>query len=222
MSNAIVFAVITGIGVYGLIMLLIKRRHYRFKYEFGIEFLNNLQKYWESSGKDWDTYSWLIHRSNKMQGEMGGHGVTHGYKPPYQNFIIKRYEIILNMIPELRKCLENDLLRTNPLASQYFNALQESLVRYIGSIEDMETDLKKELKNPIKWFRHGVRDIVALPAYLLGWLGVISDLTVKRIVSSLLFSAISGIFALVGFVSAILTIVIGWDKFLEIVTKIWP
>jgi hypothetical protein len=221
MSNISIFIIICVVGLYGLLKLIIELRKYGIRNEFGVEFLENLKKYWESNGADLEAYGWLIHRSNKMQGEMGGLGVVHNYKPPYQNYMITNYSIILNMIPELRKCLEDDLLSRN-LAHQYMSALQESLVRYLGSIEDKQEVITKEIKNPIKWFRDGVRDILALPAYLLGWLGVISETAAKRLVSSLLFSAISGIVALVGFVSAIVTIVIGWDQFLDVVNRIWP
>jgi hypothetical protein len=54
---------------------------------------------------------------------------------------------------------------------------------------------------------------VAVPAYLLSWLGIISESCVRKLISSVFFKAVSGLIALVGFVSAIVTIVIGWEEF---------
>lgn len=221
MSSALILLSILGIGIYGLIKLIVSLRPCGLRHVFAIEFLENLKTYWESGESNSEAYSWLIHRSNKMQGEMGGFGVVHNYKPPYQNYVITNYDIILNMIPDLRRCLEDDLLSRN-LAHQYMNTLQEALVRYIGSIEDERTEIINDIKNPVKWLRSGVRDIVALPAYLLGWLGVISESTANKWVSSLLFSVISGVVALVGFASAVVTTVVGWDQFIKVIGSVLP
>lgn len=221
MSNALILLSILAIGIYGLLKLIASLRPSGLRHVFAIEFLERLKEYWESGGSDSEAYSWLIHRSHKMQGEMGSFGVVHNYKPPYQNYVITNYDIILNMIPDLRRCLEDDLLSRN-LAHQYMNALQEAIVRYVGSIEDDRSDIINEIKNPVKWLRNGIRDIVAVPAYLLGWFGIISESTLQRWVSSLIFSVISGVVALAGFASAIVTIVIGWEQFVTVMGNVLP
>jgi hypothetical protein len=161
MSSTAVALAIIAISLYGVLKLIIKQRKYEARHSFGVEYLENLRKYWESRGRDLEVYSCLIHRSNKMQNDMGVHGVMHGYKPPYQNYIIKNYDIILNMVPELRKCLDDEII-SDHLAHQFMSLLQESIVRYLGSIEDHQDYIVKEIRNPIKWFRDGVRDIIAI------------------------------------------------------------
>ena len=178
---------------------------------FADEFLGRLKKYVDSAGRNLDDYGWMIHRSNKMQNHLGDLGIIHSYKPPYQNIRYSNYPIILNMLPDLRSSIENGMLTS--VAYQYANALQETLIRHIGCVEDNLEFYEKEIKNPFKWLREGVREIVAVPAYLLSWLGIISESFVHKLISSILFKAFAGFVALIGFVSAIVTIVIGWEEF---------
>jgi len=153
-----------------------------------------------------------------MQNDMGSQGILSNYRPPYQNFMFKNYPIILNMIPELRAAFDDILL--SKLAGQYSSALQESIVRHIGSIEDFLDRQRGELKNPIIWTREGVRSLAGIPANFLGWIGLISSSTAWRINSSLIFKIFSGALSLIGFVSAIITIALGWDQFLTLIDSI--
>jgi hypothetical protein len=221
MSGYSIVLALLAISLYGLLQITRDLRKCRSKHDFAVEFLGQLKSCWESRGGDSETYGWLIHRSNKMQAEMGAHGVLHGYKPPYQNYIIKNYDVILNMLPDLRRCLEDNII-SDHLAYQFLSMLQESLIRYLGSLEDAQEEITRDVQNPIKWFRDGVRDIVALPAYLLSWLGVIPEIYARKFVSSFVFSAISGMVAFLGFSSAVITIAIGWHEFIDVVRNIMP
>jgi hypothetical protein len=207
--------ILFGISLYGFVQIAIRFRLYTKKYEYGINFLENLRTYWESAGSDMETYGWMIYRSNRIQGDMGQHGIISQYRPPHQNYIITNYPIILNMLPELRRSLEDDLLARR-LAPEYANALQESLVRYLGSLEDKQKLSSSEMKNPIKWFREGVRNLMAVPLYIVGWLGVVSDRSVRRWTTSAGFKYLSGLVGLLGLVSGIMTIVLGWDAFIDV------
>ena len=155
-----------------------------------------------------------------MQNDMGGQGIIHGYRPPYQNFMYKSYPIILNMIPELRQAFEDDILSSR-LAGQYSAALQEAMVRHLGNLEDALKGQKAAIKNPIIWLREGVRGITSFPASLLGWLGIISESTAYRFQSSISIKVISGLVTIVGLVSAVFTIILGWNQFLSTINAIF-
>lgn len=213
MERLIIIIVLLAICGYGFVKIGLKLKKQNEKLDFADEFLGKLKSYVDSVGRNLDDYGWMIHRSNKMQNHLGSLGIIHSYKPPYKNIMYSNYPIILNMLPDLRSSIENDILRS--VAYQYANSLQETLVRHIGRIEDNLEFYKKEIKNPFKWLREGVREIVAVPAYLLSWLGIISESFVRKLISSVFFKAVSGLIALVGFVSAIVTIVIGWEEFVK-------
>lgn len=125
---------------------------------------------------------------------------------------------MLNMLSDLRSSIENDILM--PVAYQYANTLQETLVRHIGCIEDNLKFYKKEIKNPFKCLLEGVREIIVIPAYVLSGLGIISKSFVYKLISSVFFKVISGFFTLVCILSAIVSLIIGWDEFVKKLTSI--
>lgn len=218
MDKISALGILICITLYGLMKNILWLININEKREFAIKFFKQLKDYINSGGRDHEAYSYLLNRSNKMQDEMGGQGIVHNYRPPYQNFMFTDYPIILNMIPELRKALEDDILSRN-LGSQYAGALQEAMIRYIGTIEDAQEGQKSELKNPIIWLREGVRSITALPVNMLSWLGIISESTAYRINSSFLAKAASGVITVVGLVSSVFTIVLGWKPFVDLLKK---
>ena len=181
-----------------------------------VEYLEHLKMYIQSQGKDHGAYGWLVHRSNKMQKQLGRSGIYASYRPPYANFQYSNYPIILNMLPDLRNAL-NDAVLLNNLAHQYSMALQDTLVRHLGSLHDLDEVNDTALHNPVIWLREGVRVITAFPLSLLGWLGAMSETTIAHITSSRIFKAISAFAALVGFVSAVIGVVLGWEQFAQLV-----
>lgn len=210
--------VLICITLYGLVKNILWLRNINERRDFAIEFFENLKVYINSDGQNHQAYSYLLNRSNKIQKEMGGQGIAHNYRPPYQNFMYTDYPIILNMIPELRKALEDTIL-SRRLAGQYAGALQESLIRYIGSIEDTLEGQKRELKNPAIWLREGVRSITAFPVNMFSWFGIISESTAYKINSSFLAKAASGVITVIGLVSSVFTVVLGWKPFLDMIKK---
>jgi hypothetical protein len=94
-----------SIIVAGFLTLYARRAKLSDRLEFAGEFRNRFVKYCNSEGQDTETYNWLILNCNKMQTQMGKYGVYRAFRPPYENYIINNYPIVLNMIPEVRKRL---------------------------------------------------------------------------------------------------------------------
>lgn len=211
----LVVVLLFGVGFASLVR---KRVRVTENMEFANEFMAKLRQFVESSGSQSDAYGWLIHRSNKMQEQLGSDGVFAKYRPPFANFQFQNFPIVLNLLPELQRSL-TDQLPSGDLANQYAMALQEALVRHLGTLHDREVDLAKSIRNPLTWLREGVRAIVALPLNVLSWLGVLSEVTVGRITASKYFSALSGLAALIGFVSAVVGLVTGWRQFQNVVVS---
>jgi hypothetical protein len=201
----------------GLIRVIHQRMRISNKLVFAAEFLQKLRAYVDSNGHDNESYGWLTHRSGKMQRQMGHHGIYASYRPPYANFQYSNYPIILNMLPELRKTFDDDVLNRGDLAHQYAIAIQEAIVRYVGNLDDIEQEYIKNLRNPFIWFREGVRAIVSFPVSILGWLGALSERTVSALISSKSFQFVSALVGIVGFISAVMGIALGWDQFKKMV-----
>lgn len=177
------------------------------------DFLTKLREYFHSRGKNLDAYSWLIYNSNKMQNEMGSFGIYAKYKPPYQNNYLNNYPIILNLIPELRRILEDEYLKDTSISIQYAQAIEEALIRYLGKLGELLKENEKALKNPVIWLREGFQLIISFPILLALWLGLISRKVYNKIIENFIFKGITAIFVVLGFLGTLITIVLGWNEF---------
>jgi len=93
--------------------------------------------------------------------------------------------------------------------SEYQPLIGEALVRYMGLSADSIRKKQQEARNPIARFREGVAAILLLPVWFLQSLGLLSDSGSARVARSALFRVLTGVFALVGLVGSVSTIVSG-------------
>lgn len=198
----------------GLISLLFDLKKNRKKIEFARDYKNKLHQYIMSQGSDHEVYGWLIHRSNKMQNQMGCAGIFYTYRPPFANYTFRNYPIILNMMPSLREAFSERFSSPNQQAESYASTLFETTVRHIGIIEDKEELALGRLKNPFVWFSSGVSLALSVPVRILGWFGLLGASAVGFLTSSFLFKTMTAIVSLVGFFSAVVGIVTGWEPFI--------
>lgn len=204
--------IILGLLVIGFVSYLFKFKNINKKISFALEYRNSFCKYLDSKGNDNSLYGWLIYRSNKMQNQMGPQGLISKFKPPYTSYIYSNYPIILNMIPALNDSLHDSLLYNQ--SSQYARAIDEALLRYNGSLNDKHEYIYSRLHSPIAWLQEGISQTVGTPIYVLSVFGIISMTTAGRIISSMLFRTTSGLITLIGLVSSVIGLVVGWDDFL--------
>lgn len=214
-DRIVILVLILAICGLGLLRILKEKKRISDCSALAVNFMEHLMAYVRSGGSDLNSYAWLMHRSNKMQMQLGYSGVYASYRPPYANYRYSDYPIILNMLPDLRHALDDSILSGSPVVNQYSMALQDTLVRHVGSLHDQDDINDKALRNPVVWLREGVRTVVALPLTLLGWLGVLGETTVSRLLSGRAFKAVSAFVAVVGFVSAVMGIVLGWRQFVQ-------
>jgi hypothetical protein len=173
------------------------------------EFADRFMRYVGSAGQDEAVYVELTQRVVRMQRELGGHGVMGMYRPPFANYAVHDYPILLNMLPEYRTAANDWALKSQ--ANQYSSTIRDVLVRYSGALEEAELDALRAARNPLVWFREGVRAAVALPFRLLGSLGILSPAATSGIVGSSLVRVASGFVALVTLVAGCVQIITGWD-----------
>lgn len=183
---------------------------------FTQQFLQNLRSFIGSQGSDGFTYSWLTERSARMQEELGAWGFLQGFSRPFENLVFSNAPVIITLLPELYDELNRGGLTggNQPAIARYEQTLQEVLVRQLGILDRLGLERRSELRNPFVWFREGVRSVVFLPISLLGWLGITSVSVVRRLTSSVFAGVLAGVLSLLGLVSAVVTIVVGWEPFL--------
>ncbi len=220
MTRLQIALLLIGIALIGWLQLIYKFRRTNKKEKYAIDYLNKFRKYVESQGNDNETYGWMIYESVKMQRQLGILGIMSSYKPPGADYIYNRYQVLLNMLPELHSIFNRGLLTISSLASDYIQILRDMLVRHLGVLNEEKNDIRSELANPIKAFRAGIQLILLLPAYIVNWFGLATNDFLSRLSRSLIFKFISGIVAIVGFISAVIGIVVGWGEFMGILKSI--
>ncbi len=222
MDRAIAISIVVVLLITGFIRLFREVIHLAEKTTFANEFRDKFIVYMKSQGKDYQTYAWLIQKSPKIQSEMGGFGYLASFRPPYANYMINNYPIIVNILPEIRKEVEEDSYLRNVRALNEYGALiQESLLRYLGSLSDMHNAAKKRLKNPAIWLTEGVSWVLLFPISVLNWVGIIGETLVKKIASNPLFKIIAGLLTILSALSTLMTVVVGWESFLNAVERLF-
>ena len=218
-SRIIALLVLIGTSFLGFIKLLLAHRENIKTIDFVNLYTEKFMEFARSDEIDGDIYSWLIRNSVKMQNEMGVYGIVN-YKPPGTFNFIRDYEAIVNFLPEMINYKQD----RDIYPKFYANSVRlywEALTRYRGVLDEAHDISLKRLKNPFVWLQTGVQVILMLPLFLLKWFGLVQNSKFASAFDFSLVKIFSRLLALVEFVSALVTIIIGWDKFIEVLTELW-
>ncbi|MEO7963657.1 MAG: hypothetical protein ABIT38_07075 [Gemmatimonadaceae bacterium] len=184
--------------------------------EFAESYLTDFLSFVRSHGHDYPTYTSLVERMQRMQRELGGIGLI-GYKPPFANYIHRDYPVVLNLVPEVRRQFQDDLLGTSQSLVIHIGMVEDTIRRYIGEARDHHLHSRRTLWNPVSALAEGVRKILGLPVWILEQVGLISSSRGERVLASRLFGVISGSVTLLGIVASIVGLAADWD----VVEKFW-
>lgn len=118
---------------------------------------------------------------------------------------INNYQILINTVQTLR----------NPpsFGREEFEMLYNILVMQVSRLNELGEKTKKETLNPIILLREGVQFFTTLPISLLYWTGLIKYSTQYKLSNNIVVKFLNFLIILIGFVSAIFTIVLGWEQF---------
>lgn len=179
---------------------------------------------WCNSGmSDEQAYMKLIAQSPKSQSLLAGWG-TISFKPPYANYIVHDWNIVLNGIPTIRQ-YSNDSILSGRTVGEYIRLVDDALLRAIGSYSDDIETTRGAIFNPITLLRDGLSFTITLPIFILSEFGLISNRAYKWIISSVFVKATTLAVAVIGFISAIIGIATGWTQFYDLISpflkKIW-
>lgn len=181
---------------------------YRDKFSKFISDLLNKNKY---SNKD---YEWLMSNSDKVQIVLGDAGIISykdisGYYPNYQ--------IVINFMNEVMPLFSKGLIETE---SEKITWCHNAFLRKIGIYDEY---IKKEIKktfNPLYDLTNGIKVILGIPLDILYSIGLISSKSMAKIKDNILFKLLGGIISLLTFLSTIMSIVLGWNDFIDLIKEI--
>lgn len=126
MDRLIIIGLAVGLIIYELIKKFIILTEIKKREEFTIEYVNKIVEY-SDNGNESD-FGWLATNSVKMQDFMGDMGIM-SYKPPFANYYINNYLVVVNGIDELR----ND--RNIGMGyNEHARLLHDSIVKYLGQL----------------------------------------------------------------------------------------
>ncbi|MDF1611111.1 hypothetical protein, partial [Stygiobacter electus] len=207
----ITLLVILGIG---FIDLFLEVKNYSDKHSFAMDFLEKYTNYIKSKGESDEDYVWLTLRAERMQNQLGSSGVMN-YKMAGSLKFISNYPIILNFLPEIRNEFSDGYINKSNFEFT-INTVRDTLLRHIGFIEDTKKDYDKQIVNSLAWFRNGVLLIVLFPIKILNQFGLLSNLSYSKVKSSKIFKILASLISIIGFVSSIMSIILGWNEFIKI------
>lgn len=204
---------VPGLVVFCLVVGLIKTIRDRIsiseEVEFTANFLEKLKAYATSNGQDMQAYSELVFNQYKMQAILGPFGIL-SFREPYSGIIHQRYHLIPNHLLSLRDAFLND---NGYQIQSYHDQLVQTLLGYMGYLNQVDEGIYKNLRNPLIWFREGVKSLLFMPFFVLHSLGLIPDAVSQSRLGNRILTLISSLVALIGLLSAIMQVTLTWEPF---------
>lgn len=174
-----------------------------------VTFQQNLLKYMNSRGQDWNAYSSMMGVADQLQRETGTIGLA-SYKPRGATYVYNQYPVVLNTLVQLRTDWADDFFGPR-WAGEDALGLQDVLIRYHGEISRSREQAVGELRSPGRWFVEGVKAVVIAPARALAAFGLLKTDTEVSLGKTLVVRIASFVVGLVALVSGLVTILGGWD-----------
>jgi hypothetical protein len=223
MSTSLIIIIMITILLYGLILELNKLKKTYHKIDFAGEYRNKyitlVDNYYDQDDNSLisettliSNHYWLTLNVYKIQQHLGRFGLKN-YQPPFHQIMHINYPIIENTIPKFRN--------GSKLNSLELCAVEDSLNNYIGFMQEISKETKQHLKNPLIWFREGLKSIISIPLMLLYWFGILNEQSTNSITNNVIYKTFSGVTALCTFLGTIVTIAVGYDETLEFVIRMF-
>lgn len=197
--------------IIAIISRLLLFKKIRSNLNFTYEFNNNFNDYLESNGRNNNSYIFLVKNSNQMQNLLGNQGYMI-MQQPFNRGVINHYAVIINGISQIRSYLSESILRDQ--AFQLAQYVSDSLIRVIGDNEKLDSETRTNIKNPFILYKIGWEFIISIPLHILKWFGILSNNIFLLLIHSFIFKILAGVITLIGFISSIMTLILGYEDFL--------
>lgn len=171
-----------------------------------VDYMNNYLGKKYNTPEEKELHIKLISEAPKAQRLLLDAGLV-DYQPAFRGYMVKNYPILINTIQSLR----------NPSSlTEEFNWLNTILIMQIARYKEFQKSIKANIFNPLVLLRKGVQFFVTLPISLLYWTGVIQYSTQYILSNNIIVRFLNFLIITIGFISAIVTIILGWEQFKEI------
>lgn len=226
MDKLIPAFIIIGIIILGFILKLIELENIiqrlDFTNSYHKKFIDFMDEIMLNNSFNQQLYYELTLEVNAMQYELGSDGIIAYMKDNLKGICARDYQLLVNFLPELRdilNCKGNSILmyRYTQSASQ----CNDMFIHHLGALTKEEESIRKNLLNPFSCFANGVRFIVSVPILLFRWFGFISDETAHKASCSWLIKLINIVCTLVGFIGGLMSIIMGWSEFWQMICNIF-
>ena len=220
MTSFQIVLVLTGLAAVGLIPLahayyrIRRRRHLASDY---FERFQTVLAARQQGDLDTEAYTWLTYHADRMEQYLIDQGIV-TFVPVGADYPGIRVEDEAH-IEQGRTLLTETLplLRTDRADDGAFERVEDLLVRYLGASEEEQRRAGWRLLNPLLWLREGIRSLLLLPLYLLGWFDLLRPAAVRRIANAFLVKLITALVVLVVLIGAVTALVLGWDRLVTVV-----
>jgi hypothetical protein len=174
-----------------------------------VDYMNNYLGKGYDTPKEKELHIKLISEAPKAQRLLLDAGLV-DYQPAFRGYMVKNYPILVNTVQSLR----------NPSSlTEEFNWVNTILIMQIARYKELHESIKGNVLNPLVLLREGVQFFVTLPISLLYWTGVIQYSTQYKLSNNIVVKFLNFLIISIGFVSAIVTIVLGWEQFKSYLDK---
>jgi hypothetical protein len=175
-----------------------------------VNYMNNYLGKRYDTPKEKELHIKLISEAPKAQRLLQDAGLV-DYQPAFRGYMVKNYPILINTVQSLR----------NPSSlTEELNRVNTILIMQIANYKEHHTDIKRNILNPIILLREGVQFFVTLPISLLYWTGVIQFSTQYKLSNNIVVKFLNFLIIIIGFASAIVTIVLGWEQMKVYIDKL--
>lgn len=204
--------------ILGFVKNLIDLKNNVADYNFTAEYYDNFNKFLNEAFKNKKgnlDYNWLISNSDKMQGILGDIGII-----TYTQFgsVYNNVPLILNFVNNIVSMLNEEYISEN--TAKHIEWCQTAFLRKLGILDEIIIKDKKRLLNPFYIFTCGIRCVLEIPIYILYSVGLVSTNIKNKITKNIIFKILSGLLSLLTIFSTIMSILIGWDEFIEILKNL--
>ena len=197
---------ITGIGAWREITTFhALQKRLDFLLEYVNKFTATGQDYLSNS-TDNQALDWLLMNVEQAESELGSAGVVR-YQPPFANYIDTRFALLPNTLSGMRD---------GSAPTKFVPATRDLLLVRYGTLRKAVEARQQTALNPAVWFAAGVQQLVLIPGIVLRSFGLLSAATYDRLSSSLFTKTVSFLVGLIGLISAVFTIALGWGSFLHL------
>lgn len=197
------------------------RERLRYTIEFNNQFFEMINILFDRRELDNGLYRYCLHEIDKIQKELASDGIISEYVDRLHGIQGRNYQLFMNIMPEIRQMISFDNWIVEERVRQLIGCCEDALNRHIGNLDRLIESASKGLYNPFTCFGEGIRLLVGLPLDILLWCGIINQNREQRIRTNYVYRVINNFIVLLGVVSSIVTIALGWEDLLKMINTIW-